>query len=68
MPRKASFRQPHEGRYLTANRALAAMLGYDSPEDLMTTVIDIPKQLYVNPEDREVLLKMIEEQGSGKGI
>jgi PAS domain S-box-containing protein/putative nucleotidyltransferase with HDIG domain len=44
------------------------MLGYDSPEDLITTVINIPKQLYVNPEDRKVLLKMIEEQGSARGF
>ena len=57
-----------EGRFLTANRALATMLGYDSPEDLMTTVIDIPKQLYVNPDDRKALLKMIEEQGSVRGF
>jgi HD-GYP domain-containing protein (c-di-GMP phosphodiesterase class II) len=34
----------------------------------MTTVIDIPKQLYVNLEDRKVLLKMIEEQESVRGF
>jgi PAS domain S-box-containing protein len=62
------FQTTHEGRYLTANRALATMLGYDSPEDLMTTVIDIPKQLYMNPEDRKVLLKMIKEQGPVRGF
>jgi PAS domain S-box-containing protein len=44
------------------------MLGYDSPEDLITTVINIPKQLYLNPEDRKVLLKMIEEQGPVRGF
>jgi PAS domain S-box-containing protein len=43
-------------------------LGYDSPEDLMTTVIDIPTQLYVNPEDRKALLKIMEEQGPVKGF
>jgi PAS domain S-box-containing protein len=62
------FQSTDEGRFFTANRALAAMLGYDSPEDLMTTVINIPKQLYVNPEDRKVLLKMIKEQGSVRGF
>jgi PAS domain S-box-containing protein len=60
------FQTTYEGQYLAANRALATILGYDSPEDLMTTVIDIPTQLYVNPEDRKVLLKMIEEQGPAK--
>jgi len=62
------FQSTDEGRFFTANRALATMLGYDSPEDLMTTVINIPKQLYVNPEDRKVLLKMIEEQGAVRGF
>ncbi|HEX7535025.1 MAG TPA: PAS domain S-box protein, partial [Syntrophales bacterium] len=62
------FQTSLEGRFLTANQALATILGYDSPEDLMTTIINIPKQLYVNPEDRKVLLKMTEEQGSVKGF
>ena len=57
-----------EGRFLTANRALATMLGYDSPEDLMVNVTNIPKQLYVNHENRNVILKMIEEQGSVRGF
>ncbi len=62
------FQTTSEGRYLTANRALATILGYDSPEDLMTTVIDIPTQLFVNPEDRKVLLKMINDQSLVKGF
>ena len=62
------FQTTYEGQYLAANRALATILGYDSPEDLMTTVIDIPTQLYVNPEVRKVLLKMIEEQGPVMGF
>jgi PAS domain S-box-containing protein len=62
------FQTTYEGQYLAANRALATVLGYDSPEDLMTTVIDIPTQLYVNPEDRKVLLKMMKEQVPVKGF
>ncbi|HET6459642.1 MAG TPA: PAS domain S-box protein, partial [Syntrophales bacterium] len=58
------FQTTVEGRFLTANSAMATLLGYDSPEDLKTTVTDISKQLYVNPEDRKLMLKMIEEQGS----
>ena len=62
------FQTTYEGQYLAANRALATILGYDSPEELMTTVMDITTQLYVNPENRKVLLKMIEEQDSVKGF
>jgi len=60
------FQTTCEGQYLAANRALATILGYDSPEELMTTVIDITTQLYVDPEVRKALLKMIEEQGPVK--
>jgi len=62
------FQTTDEGRFLTANQAMAIMLGYDSPEDLMTTVINIPKQLYVNSEDRKVLLRIIEAQGLIRGF
>ena len=48
------------GQFLSANSALAAMLGYDSPEELMTAVTDIPHQLYVDPEERTALTQMIE--------
>jgi PAS domain S-box-containing protein/putative nucleotidyltransferase with HDIG domain len=50
-----------EGQFITANTAMATMLGYDSPEELMSTVADIASQLYVNPEERTKLIQMIEE-------
>ena len=52
------------GRCINANPALADILGYDSPEELMNTVADIPKQLYVNSERRAELLRLIEKYGS----
>ncbi|MHC1726212.1 MAG: PAS domain S-box protein [Syntrophobacteraceae bacterium] len=52
------------GRCIDANPALAIILGYDSPEDLMDTLTDISGQLYVDPEHRVELLRLIEEYGS----
>jgi PAS domain S-box-containing protein/putative nucleotidyltransferase with HDIG domain len=46
-----------------ANQSMARILGYDSPEDLTSSVTDITHQLYVNPEERAKLLQMIEQQG-----
>ncbi|MGB5217750.1 MAG: HD domain-containing phosphohydrolase [Smithella sp.] len=43
-----------EGRFILANRAMARILGYDSPEELISSVTDIGRQLYVNPEERTV--------------
>ena len=58
------FQVTAEGGYLTLNPALAHMLGYDSPEEGMTTISDITRQLYVNPGDRKKLLEMVNEKGS----
>ncbi|MCX5856122.1 MAG: PAS domain S-box protein, partial [Deltaproteobacteria bacterium] len=57
-----------EGQFITANTAMAAMLGYDSPEELMSTVTDIAGQLYVNPEERTKLIQMIKDAGQVKSF
>jgi len=41
-----------EGRFLTVNPSMARILGYDSPEDILSKVENIADALYVNPEDR----------------
>jgi PAS domain S-box-containing protein len=61
------FQSTPEGRYLNANPALARMYGYESPEDLMESVTDIGRQIYVNPEDRDRFRKRIEERGFIEG-
>jgi len=50
-----------EGRFLRVNSAYAKMLGYESPEDLMSTIDDVAT-LHVNPEDRAVLLATLKQQ------
>jgi PAS domain S-box-containing protein len=52
-----------EGRYITANPATARILGYDSVEELMSSVNDLNTQFYVEPGRREEFKKLIEEQG-----
>jgi len=47
------------GRFLNVNPALARILGYDSPEQLIASLTDIREQLYVNPNDRDTLLTAI---------
>jgi PAS domain S-box-containing protein len=55
-----------EGRFIAANAAMATLLGYDSPEELISAVTDIAGRLYVDPEDRTRLIRMIEECGTVK--
>ena len=49
------FRTTPKGEYLDVNPALARMLGYDSPHDLIENVHNIPKELYVEPEKWSIL-------------
>ncbi|MBI2949933.1 MAG: PAS domain S-box protein [Verrucomicrobia bacterium] len=56
-----------EGRFLTANPALARMLGFASPEEMMASVTDIGQQLYVDPGWRRTLTGQLKEKGFIKG-
>jgi len=58
------YRSTPQGRFLSVNPAMARMLGYDSPQSLMESLTDIRTQLYVNPDDRDMFLRSIFEQGS----
>jgi len=42
------FHSLPEGRFLRVNPALAAMFGYDSPEEMVSTITDIRTQLYLD--------------------
>jgi len=57
------FRSTPEGAFLMANPAMARMLGYASPEELIAKMTDVAHQLYVYPKDREKILHLIDRQG-----
>lgn len=62
------FQIDPEGHFLTANPALARIHGYDSPEELMKAVTDIPQQLYVDPGDFTTLAKLLHRQGEVENL
>ena len=47
------FQSTPEGRFISVNPSFARMLGYASPEELVSGTSDIAKQYYVNNEDRQ---------------
>src|SRR6185369_10157388 len=47
------FQTTAEGRYLMANMALARIYGYASPEELIQSVTDIGRRLYVDEGRRD---------------
>ncbi|MDD5008880.1 MAG: PAS domain S-box protein, partial [Syntrophorhabdaceae bacterium] len=45
------FQASVDGRFISANPSLARIHGYDSPEELIESISNIARQLYVNPAD-----------------
>lgn len=58
------FQSTPDGRYITANPALARIYGCDSPEEVTAKFTDIERQLYVDPDRRNEFLRSIEESGT----
>ncbi|MCX5805822.1 MAG: PAS domain S-box protein, partial [Proteobacteria bacterium] len=52
------------GQYISVNPALARMHGFESPQEMMTTVTDIGSQIFVNPEDQEKYREIVEKEGA----
>lgn len=57
------FRSSRDGRILLANSAFAKMLGYDSPEALRP--LNLMRDVYVDPEERDALIKRYEPTSEG---
>jgi diguanylate cyclase (GGDEF)-like protein/PAS domain S-box-containing protein len=62
------FQSTPGGRYIDVNPAMARMLGYDSPQELVASVTDISQQVYVDPESREELARLLRELGTVKNF
>ena len=58
------FQSTPEGRFLSANPAMARTLGYHSPQDLMDSITNIQEQFYVDSARRSEFKRLIREQGS----
>ncbi len=52
-----------DGRLLNANSALARMMGYDRPEDLISGVNDIARTIYVDSAVREEYQARMQREG-----
>ncbi len=57
------FQTTREGHYISANPALARIYGYDSPDEMVSTLTEV-QQLYVLPGRRAEFVQLIETYGS----
>jgi two-component system, cell cycle sensor histidine kinase and response regulator CckA len=60
------FQTTTDGRYLSVNPALARMCGFASPSEMISTVQDLGRELYADPNVRKVFKQLIEKYGSVK--
>ncbi|MBA4356921.1 MAG: hypothetical protein C0405_04265 [Desulfovibrio sp.] len=62
------FQTSLDGRFLSANPAMARILGYDTAEELTSQVTNLARQVYAYPLGRARLLKVLSETGSVDGM
>lgn len=55
------------GRYIIMNPAFAKMFGYASPHEMINSITNISRQIYVNPRDREEVERMLREHNKVEG-
>jgi phosphoserine phosphatase RsbU/P len=62
------FRTTPDGHYLLANIALARIYGYESPVELMASITDIARGLYVEPGRREEFVRLMQANDTLTGF
>lgn len=62
------FQMTPDGRYLSANPALARIYGYASPEELKNTLINVQDRLYINPQQRQEFINLLQQYDSVVGF
>jgi PAS domain S-box-containing protein len=57
------FQTTPNGKFITANPAMAKIFGFHTPEELITSVADIGAQLYLDPTRRMEIMHMLKREG-----
>ena len=60
------FQTTPEGKFLTANRVLVKLLGYESLDDLIASVHETARDLWVDAEERARVVRHIEDRNAGR--
>ncbi|MBI5773106.1 MAG: PAS domain S-box protein [Verrucomicrobia bacterium] len=55
------FQTSPTGQFITANRMLAKIYGYASPAELIQSLNDVERQLYVDPQRRDEFVRLMEK-------
>jgi PAS domain S-box-containing protein len=61
------FQSTPQGRLINVNPALARMHGYDTPEEMVTAILDLEHQIFVEPTARKEFQRTMEQEGVIQG-
>lgn len=62
------YQSSPEGRFITANPSMAKIFGYTSPKELISSIDNIGRQIYVDPEERLQLKALLEKDGKANDL
>jgi PAS domain S-box-containing protein len=62
------FQTTPDGRFQSANPALARIYGYRSPDEMIRQLSDIERQLYVDPNRRKEFVQLLQEKEDISGF
>jgi two-component system, cell cycle sensor histidine kinase and response regulator CckA len=62
------FQTTPQGTFVSANPALARILGFESAEELVGSVTSLADQVYTDPARREELLRLVQGQGKAEAF
>jgi two-component system cell cycle sensor histidine kinase/response regulator CckA len=65
---EGAYQSTAEGQYLSVNPALARLYGYDSPADMMATIGNIARDIYVDANLRRQFQETIERDGEVRNL
>lgn len=57
------FHSTIDGKFLYVNKAFSSILKYDSPEEIISSIKNIERQMFVNKNIRSELLEQIKREG-----
>ena len=61
------YRTMLDGKNILSNKALATMLGYSSPDDVVNSVTDSGHQVWVDPDERLKFISLLEKTDIVRG-
>ncbi len=60
------FRSTKEGKFIEVNQTLATMLGYNTPDEVIHSISDIAKEVYVNEESHFAVMNDVNKKSISK--